>query len=138
MTADHAALMAELRAIALAALDRLEPILERAAQAASEATHDGPQQDPGTETAGDAAGGTSGCSWCPVCALVALVKGEPHDLLTLVSTQLAALLALVRALLAEYDGGDGPDGGGSDSDAQATRSRAFVPIQVRIEHNPEA
>lgn len=139
MTADHAALMAELRAIALAALDRLEPILERAAQAASESTHDGPQQDPGTEkTADDAAGGTSGCSWCPVCALVALVKGEPHDLVTLVSTQIAALLALVRALLAEYDGGDGPDGGGSDGDPQATRSRAFVPIQVRIEDNPEA
>lgn len=128
MTNDHAALMAELRALALAALDRLEPIIERAAQTAESA-------DPNSTPAEEAGERPVGCSWCPVCALVALVRGEQHDLVTLVSSQIAALLALVRALLAEHDDHGGPDGGGPGGPPQAAPNRAFVPIQVRIEDN---
>ncbi|WP_085999499.1 hypothetical protein [Rhodococcus triatomae] len=149
MTPDHAALMAELRSLALAALDRLEPILERAAQGVTEhsgdttghvAESDTDRAGPAPEAEAGTSAGASGCSWCPVCALVALVKGEPHDLVTLIGSQIAALLALLRALLAEHDGQGGPGGGGAGSDGgqQTTRTRAFVPIQVRIEDNPES
>ncbi|MGW0175767.1 hypothetical protein ACWDUM_18255 [Rhodococcus sp. NPDC003322] len=134
MSADHAALMAELRALANAALDRLEPLLERAADVAAavapERGEDGAHED------GEDRG--SACGWCPVCALVALVRGESHDLLTLVASQLSALLALVRALLDEHDGHGGPPEGGPDGDTTPPPRRAFVPIQVRIEDNPTA
>lgn len=132
MSADHADLMAELRALAAAALDRLEPLLERAAEAAAAVADPVPADGEAT-----AAGATTACTWCPVCALVALVRGQHHDLLSLVATQLSALLALVRALLDEHASHPAPPGGGDGPGAaNGAPRRAFVPIQVRIDDNP--
>lgn len=130
MSADHAALMAELRALATAALDRLEPVLERLAETAPPDA----AAPPSDAAAGER--GSFGCSWCPVCALAALLRGEQHDLVTLVASQLSALIALVRALLDEHAGHPGP-AGGPPEDTPPPR-RAFVPIQVRIDDNPTA
>ncbi|QDQ97887.1 hypothetical protein [Tomitella fengzijianii] len=41
------------------------------------------------------------CTWCPLCALVALSKGEQHPLLTALGTQGVALLTALRDLLAD-------------------------------------
>ncbi|MFF0817013.1 hypothetical protein ACFYVR_17920 [Rhodococcus sp. NPDC003318] len=133
MSGDHAALMAELRSLATAALDRIEPILERLAEnGPTTATTGSPSAaTPGAEAAEH---GSFGCSWCPVCALVALVRGEQHDLVTLVASQLTVLIAWVRALLDDF-AGPTPPSGGPPEDTPRPR-RAFVPIQVRIDDNP--
>ncbi|WP_024793158.1 hypothetical protein [Tomitella biformata] len=41
------------------------------------------------------------CTWCPVCALVALSRGEQHPLLTAISVHGVALLAILRDVLAD-------------------------------------
>lgn len=89
MTAPHADLGPELRALAQLILDRLDP----AVRAAVAYTADG-------ET------GKCRQVWCPVCALAALISGEQHPLLTVVAEHSAALLAVIRAMVAE----DGPRG----------------------------
>ncbi|WP_185993449.1 hypothetical protein [Rhodococcus sp. KBS0724] len=41
----------------------------------------------------------SGCSWCPVCALAAAIRGEHHELLAGLAGHVANLLALLREFL---------------------------------------
>ncbi|MFC4602175.1 hypothetical protein [Rhodococcus kronopolitis] len=142
VTGDHGELMLELRELALAVLDRLEPmiepLLERAAATAAEPAASEPggphgEQSPATKE--------FGCAWCPVCALAALARGEQHDLLTLLASQAAALLALIRALLEQYGPGPGPapEGGPAEApgdDLPRPGPRGFVPIVVHVEDNP--
>jgi hypothetical protein len=126
---DHADLVAELRALTHAAFDRLEPLLQKASEAAAAAANpDGGEPGP------------YGCSWCPVCALAALARGEQHDLITLLGSQAAVLLALLRQILDEHGAHPDPDGGPDGStatpgaEAQGARPK-FVPISVQVEHN---
>lgn len=84
---------AELRALAQSILDRLEPAVRMAAARAQ------------------SAGTTGACQqvWCPVCALAALISGEQHPLLDVVSEHSVALLSVVKALVDGIDtGGTGP------------------------------
>ncbi|MFC0453463.1 hypothetical protein [Rhodococcus jostii] len=136
MNDDHAQLLAELRALAESALDRLEPILQRAA--APHAQAEAADAPPG-------AGQWSGCTWCPVCALAALIRGEQHDLVTLVAGQASVLIAVLRQILDEHrvhdtpgpDGPEspesGPDGGGG-TPPEPDGGSAFEPISVTIKH----
>jgi len=41
------------------------------------------------------------CGWCPLCAVVALVRGERPELVARLAEQLAQLVALLRAVLAD-------------------------------------
>ena len=43
----------------------------------------------------------SACTWCPVCALVALSRGEQHALLTAIGVHGAALLEILRDVLSD-------------------------------------
>lgn len=70
---------AELRLLAEAVLERVEPVLRRAA--------DG-QPD------------WSSCRWCPVCAAAALVRGEHHDVLAVVADHGTAIVTVLREALA--------------------------------------
>ncbi|MGY4100916.1 hypothetical protein ACW2Q0_15370 [Nocardia sp. R16R-3T] len=70
---------AELKLLAEAVLERVEPVLRRAA--------DG-QPD------------WSSCSWCPVCAAAALVRGERHDVLAVVADHGTAIVTVLREALA--------------------------------------
>jgi len=81
----HADLGPELRQLAQAILDRIDPALRAAANMAAARATEGP--------------GRCQQVWCPVCALAALVTGEEHPLLTVISEHSVALLAVVRALL---------------------------------------
>lgn len=76
----------ELRKLAQAILDRLDPSVRAAAARAAEALR-----------------GPGRCQqvWCPVCALAALATGEEHPLLTVVAEHSVALLAVVRAAVAD-------------------------------------
>ncbi|MDV6262269.1 hypothetical protein [Rhodococcoides yunnanense] len=87
MTSGHSELGADLLALADTVLTRLDPILRRVAE---------------TQQVRD----QQGCSWCPVCALAALVRGERHDLVELVASEGAVIIALVRQLLADHTNTD--------------------------------
>ncbi|MEV0948729.1 hypothetical protein [Rhodococcus sp. NPDC049939] len=136
MNDDHAQVMEELRVLAETALDRLEPIVQRLV-----APH--VQESPESEPSGT--GQWSGCAWCPVCALAALIRGEQHDLLTLLAEQATVLIALLRQLLEEHSahGSDRrPDGAQASAtgsaapdgapDATPAGGSTFVPIEVTI------
>lgn len=87
MTADggcggHSGMPAELRAMALQALDRLDPLLERV------------RSEPPT-----AAGAT--CAVCPLCAIIAALRGERPELAVRLAEQAVGLVAVLRAALEE-------------------------------------
>lgn len=94
MNGAHPDIGPELRQLAQAILDRLDPAVRSAATLAA-----GRGQGPGS------------CQqvWCPVCALAALVAGEQHPLLSVVAEHSVALLAVIRALVDEIDSDGGPD-----------------------------
>ncbi|WP_228000921.1 hypothetical protein [Nocardia australiensis] len=70
---------AELKLLAEAVLERVEPVLRRAAVEG--------------ETP------RSSCSWCPVCAAAALTRGEQHDVIAAVAEHGAAIVTVLREAL---------------------------------------
>ena len=83
MTKAHPDIGPELRQLAQAVLDRLDPAVRLAAARA------GSRDNPGR------------CQqvWCPVCALAAVVTGEQHPLVSVIAEHSVALLAVVRAVV---------------------------------------
>lgn len=121
----HADLGPELRKLAQAIFDRIDPALRTAAALA--AARSG--EDPGR------------CQqvWCPVCALAALVTGEEHPLLTVVSEHSVALLAMVRSVVEDAhapapvpDPPDGPPEGPAPDGAPSAPGR-YQPIPIDVE-----
>ncbi|GAA2552566.1 hypothetical protein [Mycolicibacterium diernhoferi] len=107
----HSEIPPELRQLAQAILDKLDPAVRLAA---ARATSDGAGPGPCQQV------------WCPVCALAALVNGEQHPLLTVVAEHSVALLTVIRAMVGDpadtaapqppppppaSDGGTPPNGG---------------------------
>lgn len=76
-------LAAELRALADVLIDRVDPWLSSLAA---------PGEGPGS------------CSWCPVCALVAALRGDRPELARRLAEQGGGLLNAVRLLVAEHGG----------------------------------
>lgn len=72
-------LVEELRLLAEAVADRVGPWLDQAAESPAEGT----------------------CGWCPVCASVAVLRGEPNELVARGLDGAADLVALLRAVLAD-------------------------------------
>ena len=70
----------ELKLLAEAVLERIEPVFRRAAA-------DGQPE-------------WSSCSWCPVCAAAALIRGEQHDVLAAVADHGTAIVTVLREALA--------------------------------------
>lgn len=120
MNGPHPDLGPELRALAQAILDRLDPAVRAGAAMAS-------------------AGGQGKCQqvWCPVCALAALVNGEQHPLLTVVAEHSVALVAMIRAIIAE-DGvatspepdGTPPDPTDANAPERPTSRYQHIPVSV--------
>lgn len=82
----HSELGPELRQLAQAILDRLDPAVRAAAA-----------------MAGDALRSPGRCQqvWCPVCALAALVSGEQHPLLTVVAEHSVTLMTVIQSMVDE-------------------------------------
>jgi hypothetical protein len=130
----HSDLGPELRRLAQAILDGIDPAVRAAAAL----------------TAG-AGVGTGKCQqvWCPVCALAALATGDQHPLLTVVADHSIALLQVIRDIVDDLDRSskptpepppDGPPGGGpgtgTGTDTAATDATAptrYRPIPVTVE-----
>jgi hypothetical protein len=141
MASEHSDVAADLWALAETVLTRLEPILARAVEDQAQA----PRQ---------------GCSWCPVCALAALIRGEQHDLLTLVATEGATVVAMIRQVISEHsdgvthragDAAERPNPNGEtdfresphkqespiarDTEDPGVRRSGFVPITVNVKNS---
>ncbi|OZM74533.1 hypothetical protein CFN78_05315 [Amycolatopsis antarctica] len=99
---DGASLADEIRLLVELVVDRAAPWLDgviAAGHGAERAT--GEQQEQSTHPG-------SGCGWCPLCALVALVRGERPEIAARVLDQAAQLIALLRAVLADrWEPGEG-------------------------------
>lgn len=76
----HAGLGSELRAAALATLDRIGPALDRV-------------------TAGEPATDPTTCASCPLCAVLAVLRGERPELAMRLAEQASALVTVLRAVL---------------------------------------
>src|ERR1700760_2270434 len=107
MSGAHSDIGPELRKLAQAILDGIDPAVRTAAAL----------------TAGGGAG-TGKCQqvWCPVCALAALATGDQHPLLTIVADHSVTLLEAIRAMVDDIDSSvqpppDTPPGGGETADA---------------------
>jgi hypothetical protein len=85
----HAGLPGELRALVLLALDRIAPLLERV----------------GSEPVS----GAATCANCPVCAVLAALRGERPELAVRLAEQASGLLAVLRTALEEGDPGPHPE-----------------------------
>lgn len=131
MSKAHSDLGPELRKLAEAILDGIDPAVRMAA----------------AMTAGNGPG-TGKCQqiWCPVCALAALATGDQHPLLTVIADHSIALLEVIRAIVDDIDRSseptpqpppDGPSGGGARAeDAPADDAnvrRRYQPIPVTVE-----
>ena len=106
----------ELRKLAQAILDSLDPAVRAAATLA--ASGDGP--------------GKCQQVWCPVCALAALVSGEEHPLLTVIAEHSVALFEVIRAVVGDTGGAPTPpDDPPTGGDTPPTRTGyQHIPITV--------
>jgi hypothetical protein len=100
VSGSHPDIGPELRQLAQAILDRIDPAVRSAAAMAARS--------------GEAPGRCQQV-WCPVCALAALVAGEQHPLLTVIAEHSVALLTVVRAMVDDIEKAPGhpeppPDG----------------------------
>ena len=84
MSGAHTNIGPELRKLAQAILDGIDPAVRTAAAL----------------TAGGGVG-TGKCQqvWCPVCALAALATGDQHPLLTVIADHSIALLEVIRGIV---------------------------------------
>lgn len=126
MSGAHPDLGPELRKLAQAILDGIDPAVRAAAAL----------------TAGGGVG-TGKCQqvWCPVCALAALATGDQHPLLTVIADHSVALLEVIRDIVNDIDRSstptpqpppDGPPGGGAAADDANVKTR-YQPIPVTVE-----
>jgi hypothetical protein len=113
---EHAGIGEELRALALTALERIEPLLDRVR---AEATSPGR-----AGTAADAGAGT--CEGCPVCAVLAAFRGERSESAARLVEQLGDLVTVLRTALEE--GGPAPAAPAPTEPAPARRVQ-----RIRVE-----
>jgi hypothetical protein len=126
MSGAHSEIGPELRKLAQAILDGIDPAVRTAAAL----------------TAG-AGVGTGKCQqvWCPVCALAALATGDQHPLLTVIADHSIALLEVIRDIVADMDRSsrptpeppDGPPGGGGTGTGSGEASKTryqHIPVTV--------
>lgn len=112
MSGAHTDVRPELRKLAQAILDGIDPAVRVAAAMASGG---GP--------------GTGKCQqvWCPLCALAALVTGEQHPLLTVIADHSLALLEVIRAIVDDIDRSAKPPPKARRAAARPVRQAARIP-----------
>ena len=130
MSGAHSDIGPELRRLAQAILDGIDPAVRTAAAL----------------TAGGGPG-TGKCQqvWCPVCALAALATGDQHPLLTIIADHSIALLDVIRDIVADLDrstkptpeppdgGAPGGSGGRDTGSGDATPKTRYQHIPVTVE-----
>jgi len=124
----HPEIGPELRRLAQAILDTIDPAVRTAAV-----------------LTGGAGVGTGKCQqvWCPVCALAALATGDQHPLLTVIADHSIALLEVIRGIVDDINRSatpppDGPPGGGAgaEPDTEATAGEPAGEGAVKTRYQP--
>lgn len=119
--ADYEQLILQARDLVNAVLERMEPVLRRAASGID-------QQD------------WNGCGWCPICATVAMLRGEHHDLVSYLAEHGVAMVTIIREAIAgvpvdpimpEDDSSPGPRRAPAD-DLAPRGSYQPIPVTVRV------
>ncbi|MGK2870176.1 MAG: hypothetical protein ACSLFA_26750 [Mycobacterium sp.] len=118
MTGPHSDIPPELRQLAQALLDKLDPAVRMAAARAS---------------AEGSAPGACQQVWCPVCALAALINGEQHPLLSVIAEHSVALLTVIRAMLGEQESPQPPPPAPADGDQPPGGFSRYEQIPVTVE-----
>lgn len=117
----------ELRLLGLALLDRFEPGVQSVlmglrveAAEAAEAAGAEPDRDAAAPAAEEP------CRWCPVCATIAVVRGDRPELAGKVAEHTSGLLSALRAVLEQpTEPGD-------------TAPAGPPPVQkIRVDHDPD-
>jgi hypothetical protein len=128
MSSGHSELGPELRQLAQALLERLDPAVRAAAAMAAEAMR-GPER----------------CQqvWCPVCALAALINGEQHPLLGVIAEHSVALLSVIQAMAADTSAGapgpqpaQTPDAENTEAGPPPSSNGRYHPIEIIVETDP--
>ncbi|OBA82276.1 hypothetical protein A9W99_11845 [Mycobacterium sp. 1164966.3] len=136
MNGAHPDIGPELRRLAQALLNGIDPALRSAAALASAASSANSSGD-----GGDRATGKCQQVWCPVCALAALVNGEQHPLVTVIADHSVALLDTIRSIVDDMDRpqnlpadekSEAVTTNGSGPDEPAVKTR-YQPIPVTVE-----
>ena len=130
MSKAHTDIGPELRRLAQAIVDGIDPAVRAAATLASSA-------------------GTGKCQqvWCPVCALAAVVNGEQHPLVTVIADHSVALLEVIRAMVDDLGRSgdltvappaenDAPEGDLSDSESPGGRTNGNGAAKTRYQPIP--
>ncbi|ORB87179.1 hypothetical protein B1987_02485 [Mycobacterium kansasii] len=128
MTGVHTEIGPELRRLAQAILDGIDPAVRAAAAMASGST-------------GGKAAAKCQQVWCPVCALAALAGGEHHPLLTVIANHSVALLNVIRAIVDDIDRSakpppEDPPGGGLTSETPPENGSADTGAKTRYQPIP--
>lgn len=140
-TADNGARLAdEIRLLVDLIVERAAPWLDSLAEEGHGA---GAGED---HTGGDDPGGTGEAErgWCPLCAVLAICRGERVDVAARVVDQLTQLLALLRAVLADrWHPHEGVHMPGSPAPRPARDRREpsrvqHVPVRPRARREPDA
>ena len=123
MSGAHPDIPPELRRLAQAILDGIDPAVRAAA----------------AMTAGNGAG-TGKCQqvWCPVCALAALATGDQHPLLTIIADHSISLLEVIRAIVSDVNDIDRsskppPDEPPDPPDPPGPAKARYQPIPVTLD-----
>jgi hypothetical protein len=107
-------LVEELRLLADAVADRAGPWLD--------------------QVASDGSGST--CTWCPLCAAVAVVRGDSNELATRGLDAAADLVALLRAVLADRWEPGSPHMPGFTPSGPSSSSSGSGSGSVKVQHIP--
>lgn len=116
----HAAVSGEVRALAELLAEALEPWAQRLRDSAGD--RDG---QPGPAM-------PSTCTWCPVCAVVGLLRGQRPELAARLAEHGVGLLTALRELLAAHaaQAGNGePTAGGTGSGDDRRPGAQHVPVR---------
>lgn len=103
----HAGLPGELRAVVLLALERIAPLLERVTT------------EPAT--------GAASCTNCPVCAVLAALRGERPELAVRLAEHASGLVAVLSAALEE--GNPAPRPGPAQPAPAPTRTVQYIRVE---------
>ncbi len=118
----HAGIGDDLRELVRVALDRIDPVLDRLRSEPDGGEPDGSEQD-------GSGGGPAACASCPICAVIAALRGERPELAVRLAEHAAGLVAVLRTAL--EDSGPAPAAPADEADAPPVRRVQRITVHRR-------
>jgi hypothetical protein len=118
----HAGIGDDLRELVRVALDRIDPVLDRLRSEPDGGEPDSSEQD-------GSGGGPAACASCPICAVIAALRGERPELAVRLAEHAAGLVAVLRTAL--EDSGPAPAAPADEADAPPVRRVQRITVHRR-------